>query len=84
MFNAAMLTSEEIKNLKLMAARLEKYSARDSTDAQGIRVHCKNKRYACTITVDHFDRAGVDYKFNDRVGVQYHFASFDEIYCLGR
>jgi len=80
MFNGAQLTSKEIKNLTFMAARLDQYTARDSTDAQDIRVHCKNKRYACNITADHFDMYGVDYKINERLTAQYHYAELEDIY----
>ena len=80
MFNGAMLTSKEVKDLTFMAARLDKYTARDSTDSQDIRVHCKNKRYACNITADHFDMYGFDYKINDRLTGQYHYAELEDIY----
>lgn len=80
MFQGAMLTSEEINDLKFSFARLDKYTARDSTDRQDIRVHCKNKRYACDITADHFDMAGIDYKFNDRLSAQYQVAKLENIY----
>ncbi|UVM30167.1 OprD family porin [Pseudomonas sp. B21-021] len=80
MFNGAMLTSKEVKDLTFMAARLDKYTARDSTDSQDIRVHCKNKRYACNNTADHFDMYGFDYKINDRLTAQYHYAELEDIY----
>jgi len=80
MFNGAMLTSKEVKNLTFMAARLDNYTARDSTDSQDIRVHCKNKRYACNTTADHFDMYGFDYKINDRLTAQYHYAELEDIY----
>ncbi|WP_233281707.1 OprD family porin [Pseudomonas tructae] len=80
MFHGAMLTSEEISNLKFTVARLDKYTARDSTDRQDIRVHCKNKRYACDTTADHFEMAGVDYRFNDRLSAQYQVAKLENIY----
>ncbi len=80
MFNGAMLTSKEFKDLTFTAARLDKYTARDSTDAQDIRVHCKNKRYACNVTADHFDMYGIDYKINERLTAQYHYAELEDIY----
>ncbi|WP_285415516.1 OprD family porin [Pseudomonas sp. efr-133-TYG-5] len=80
LFNGALLTSREIKDLTFMAARLDNYTARDSTDSQDIRVHCKNKRYACNITADHFDMYGFDYKINDRLTAQYHYAELEDIY----
>jgi hypothetical protein len=80
MFKGAMLTSREVNDLNFMAARLDKYTARDSTDSQDIRVHCKNKRYACNITADHFDMYGFDYKINDWLTGQYHYAELEDIY----
>lgn len=80
MFNGAMLISKEVKDLTFMAARLDKYTARDSTDSQDIRVHCKNKRYACNTTADHFDMYGFDYKINERLTAQYHYAELEDIY----
>jgi hypothetical protein len=80
MFQGAMLTSEEVRDLKFTLARLNKYTARDSTDRQDIRVHCKNKRYACDIEADHFDLAGLDYRFNDRLSAQYQVAKLENIY----
>ncbi|MFG0408203.1 OprD family porin [Pseudomonas sp. FYR_11] len=80
MFQGAMLTSEERRDLKFTLARLDRYTARDSTDRQNIRVHCKNKRYACDIEADHFDLAGVDYRFNERFGAQYQVARLENIY----
>ncbi|WP_110971191.1 OprD family porin [Pseudomonas huaxiensis] len=80
MFHGASLTSEEVSDLRLSLMRLDKYTARDSTDAQDIRVHCKNKRYACDTTADHFDLAGLDYRINERVTAQYQVAKLENIY----
>ena len=80
MYQGAMLTSEERRDLKFTLARLDRYTARDSTDRQNIRVHCKNKRYACDIEADHFDLAGVDYRVNERFGAQYQVARLENIY----
>ncbi|MDR0209488.1 MAG: OprD family porin [Pseudomonas putida] len=80
MFHGAMLTSEEVRDLKFTVARLNQYTARDSTDRQDIRVHCKNKRYACDIEAEHFDLAGVDYRFSDRLSGQYQVSRLENIY----
>ncbi|MHA6194434.1 OprD family porin [Pseudomonas wadenswilerensis] len=80
MFHGASLTSEELRDLRFNLTRLDKYTARDSTDAQDIRVHCKNKRYACDTSADHFDMAGVDYRLNERVSAQYQVAKLENIY----
>ncbi|HCN46832.1 MAG TPA: outer membrane porin, OprD family [Pseudomonas sp.] len=80
LFHGVSLTSEEVRDLRFNVTRLDKYTARDSTDAQDIRVHCKNKRYACDTTADHFDMAGVDYRFNERISAQYQVAKLENIY----
>lgn len=80
LFHGAMLTSEQVQDLKFILARLDQYTARDSTDRQDLRVHCKNKRYACDIEADHFDLAGVAYRFNERVSAQYQVARLDDVY----
>lgn len=79
-FNGAMLESQEIKDLKFMASRLDRYTARDSTDSQDLRLNCKNKRYACNITADHFTMYGLDYKVNEQLTAQYHYAELQDIY----
>ena len=80
MFNGAMLESRELSDLKFTAMRLDRYTARDSTDAQDLRLNCKNKRYACNITADHFNMYGLDYKVNERLTAQYHYAELEDIY----
>ncbi|MBA1200309.1 OprD family porin [Pseudomonas capeferrum] len=80
LFHGALLTSEQVNDLKFTLARLTQYTARDSTDRQDIRVHCKNKRYACDIDADHFDLAGVAYRFNEHVSGQYQVARLDDVY----
>ncbi|MDI9674926.1 OprD family outer membrane porin, partial [Pseudomonas aeruginosa] len=71
LFHGAQLTSEEIAGLRFSATRLERYTARDSSDAQDIRLHCKNKRYACDTTGNRFDAYQLDYQVNDGLLLQY-------------
>ena len=80
MFNGAMLVSKDVNDLTIMASRLNRYTARDSTDAQDLRLNCKNKRYGCNITADHFNMYGLDYKVNERLTAQYHYAELQDIY----
>jgi hypothetical protein len=80
MFNGGMLTSEDVHNFKFMASRLNHYTARDSTDSQDIRLNCKNKRYICDTTGNHFDMYGVDYKLSPNVTLQYHYATLENVY----
>ena len=80
MFNGAMLVSEEIKDLKFMASRLNRYTARDSSNSQDLRLNCKNKRFACDTTSDHFTMYGLDYKVNEHLTAQYHYSELEDIY----
>ncbi len=80
MFHGAQLTSEEISGLKLSATRLERYTARDSTDAQDIRLNCKNKRYACDTTGNRFDSYQADYQLGDQVLLQYAQGGLENVY----
>ena len=80
MFSGAMLVSKELKDLTFMASRLDRYTARDSSDSQDLRLNCKNKRYACNITSNAFTMFGLDYKVNERLSAQYHYAELEDIY----
>ncbi|TLP73733.1 OprD family porin [Pseudomonas nitroreducens] len=80
MFHGAQLTSEEIAHLKLTATRLERYTARDSTDAQDVRLNCKNKRYACDTTGNRFDSYQADYQVNDQLLLQYAQGGLENVY----
>ena len=80
LFHGAQLTSEEIAGLRLSATRLERYTARDSSDAQDIRLHCKNKRYACDTTGNRFDAYQLDYQVNDGLLLQYAQGGLRNVY----
>jgi hypothetical protein len=80
MFHGAQLSSQEIKDLKLSVTRLERYTARDSTDQQDIRIHCKNKRYACDTTGNRFDSYQLDYKLSDSWLAQYAQGGLENVY----
>lgn len=80
MFNGGMLTSEDLSGFKLMASRLDHYTARDSTDSQDIRLNSKNKRYTSDITGNHFDMYGVDYTIAPGLVAQYHYAALENVY----
>ncbi|MCU1715591.1 OprD family porin [Pseudomonas sp. 5P_3.1_Bac2] len=80
MFHGAQLTSQELKDFKLSITRLERYTARDSSDQQDIRIHCKNKRYACDTTGNRFDSYQLDYKLSDHWLAQYAQGGLENVY----
>lgn len=79
-FEGGLLTSGEIKNLTFTGGRLEKAKDRDSTDNQDIALNNKNSRFLGTVAGNHFDMAGLDYKFTDRITGSYHWAQLDDVY----
>jgi hypothetical protein len=79
-FEGGMVTSKEFKNLTFTGGRLEKVKDRDDTSSEDIALNNKNKRFTGTVTGEHFDMAGFDYKLTDKMVASYHFAELDEVY----
>jgi hypothetical protein len=79
-FEGGLLTSKELKNLTFTGGRLDKTKDRDDTSYEDIALNNKNSRFRSGATGNHFDMAGADYKFNDRVSGSYHFAQLDDVY----
>ncbi|MDD0974391.1 OprD family porin [Pseudomonas fontis] len=79
-FEGGLLTSKEIKNLTFTGGRLEKAKDRDDTNWEDIALNNKNSRFLGSVAGNHFDLAGLDYKFTDRITGSYHFAQLDDVY----
>ncbi|HKS14496.1 MAG TPA: OprD family porin [Pseudomonas sp.] len=79
-FEGGLLTSREIRNLTFTGGRLEKAKDRDNTNKEDIALNNKNSRFLGTVAGEHYDLAGVDYKFTDKITGSYHFAQLDEVY----
>ncbi|CAG8866733.1 Porin-like protein NicP [Pseudomonas fluorescens] len=79
-FEGGLLTSREIRNLTFTGGRLEKAKDRDDTNKEDIALNNKNSRFLGTVAGEHYDLAGLDYTFNDRLTGSYHFAQLDEVY----
>lgn len=79
-FEGGLLTSQEIKHLTFTGGRLEKTKDRNDTNKEDIALNNKNSRFLGTVEGNHFDMAGVDYKFTDRITGSYHFAQLDDVY----
>lgn len=80
MFHGSQLVSEEVARLKFSATRLQRYTARDSTDAQDIRLNCKNKRYACNTSGNRFEAYQADYQLNRQFVLQYAQGGLENVY----
>ena len=79
-FEGGLLTSREIRNLTFTGGRLEKAKDRDNTNKEDIALNNKNSRFLGTVAGEHYDLAGLDYKFTDKITGSYHFAQLDEVY----
>ncbi|OLS64833.1 OprD family porin [Pseudomonas putida] len=79
-FEGGLVTSKEIKGLTFTGGRLEKAKDRDDTNKEDIALNNKNGRFLGTVAGNHFDMAGLDYKFTDRITGSYHFAQLDDVY----
>ncbi|UVJ43108.1 OprD family porin [Pseudomonas sp. LS1212] len=79
-FEGGLLTSKEIKNLTFTGGRLEKVKDRDDTNVEEIALNNKNSRFLGTAAGNHFDTAGLDYKFTDKITGSYYFAQLDDVY----
>ena len=79
-FEGGLLTSREIRNLTFTGARLEKAKDRDDTNKEDIALNNKNSRFLGTVAGEHYDLAGLDYQFTDKITGSYHFAQLDEVY----
>ncbi|MVV51776.1 OprD family porin [Pseudomonas sp. PB120] len=79
-FEGGLLTSKEIKNLTFTGGRLEKAKDRDDTNREDIALNNKNSRFLGTVSGNHFDTAGLDYKFTDKITGSYYFAQLDDVY----
>ncbi len=78
-FRGGLLSSGEIDNLTLTAGRLDKVTDRDQAASQDLALNNKNSRFRST-TADHFDLAGAEYAFSDRLSGSYHYSKLDEVY----
>lgn len=79
-FEGGLLTSREVRNLTFTGGRLEKAKDRDNTNKEDIALNNKNSRFLGTVAGEHYDLAGLDYKFTDKITGSYHFAQLDEVY----
>ncbi|MNF50983.1 Porin-like protein NicP precursor [compost metagenome] len=79
-FEGGLLTSKEFKSLTFTGGRLEKAKDRDDTNVEEIALNNKNNRFLGTVAGNHFDTAGLDYTFTDKVTGSYYFAQLDDVY----
>lgn len=79
-FEGGLLTSKEIDRLTFTGGRLKQVKDRNDTNWEDLALNNKGGRFGGTFSADHFDLAGVDYRFTDRITGSYHLAQLDDIY----
>ncbi len=80
-FEGGLLTSNEIDNLELTAGRLSRVMQRNATQYTPLTLSPLNRRFQGQgATADHFDMAGVDYRFHKQWLARVHVAQLEDIY----
>lgn len=80
-FEGGLLTSNEIDNLELTVGRLSRVMQRNATQYTPLTLSPLNRRFQGQgATADHFDMAGVDYRFHKQWLARVHVAQLEDIY----
>lgn len=82
-YRGAWLTSNDVDNLTLDAAKLDRVNQRDSSDNEKLSVYNAGKRNIVlgrTATSDDFLFAGGKYQWSPELSGSYYFAALDGIY----
>jgi len=79
-YEGITLQSREWDGLSLSGGRLSKVIARDSTNAQKLRMTASNRRYPAGIEADALLFVGADYRLNETYTGRYWYGELDDIY----
>ena len=79
-FDGGLLTSKDIDGLTLTGARFERMTDRDSTNAVGLTLNNKNRRFRTSADGDALLIGGVDYALNKQITLSYQYAELEEVY----
>ncbi|OLS64283.1 OprD family porin [Pseudomonas putida] len=79
-FDGGLLTSKEIDGLTVTGARFERMTDRDSTNAVGLTLNNKNRRFRSTADGDALLIGGADYALNKQLTLSYQYAELEEVY----
>ncbi|MFJ4375326.1 OprD family porin [Pseudomonas japonica] len=79
-FEGGLLTVKDLPDLSFTAARFERMTDRDSTDARPITLNNKNRRFAGTAEGDAFRVGGVDFQASKALLLSYQYAELEEVY----
>lgn len=80
-FEGGLLTSNEIDDLELTAGRLSRVMQRNATEYTPLTLSPLNRRFQGQgATAEHFDMAGIDYRFHKQWLARVHVAQLEDIY----
>ncbi|MGE8059519.1 OprD family porin [Pseudomonas sp. NPDC089547] len=79
-FEGGVLTVKELDALSFTAARFDRLTDRDSTDAVPITLNNKNRRFAGNAEGDAFWVGGADYQASKNLQLSYQYAELEEVY----
>ncbi len=79
-FDGGLLTSKEIEGLTFTGARFERMTDRDSTNAVGLTLNNKNRRFRSAADGDALLIGGADYALGKQLTLGYQYAELEEVY----
>ncbi|WP_085663296.1 MULTISPECIES: OprD family porin [Pseudomonas] len=79
-FEGGLLTVKEIEGLTFTAARFNRMTDRDSTNATRITLNNKNRRFAGAVEGDDYWIGGADYALSKQLGISYQYAELQDVY----
>ncbi|MGJ3439479.1 OprD family porin [Pseudomonas sp. Je.1.5.c] len=79
-FNGAMLTSSDIKNLTASVGRIENVKARDSSNFEDMTLTSMSGAFSSSASSGGMDYFGLDYKFGPSLALSAHHATLEDIY----
>ncbi|MDG9883698.1 OprD family porin [Pseudomonas sp. GD04058] len=79
-FDGGLLTSKEIEGLTFTGARFERMTDRDSTNAVGLTLNNKNRRFRSAADGDALLIGGADYALSKQLTLGYQYAELEEVY----
>ncbi|MDU9394670.1 OprD family porin [Pseudomonas sp. zfem002] len=79
-FDGGLLTVKGIADLTLSGARFERMTDRDSTNAVGLTLNNKNRRFRAAAEGDALLIGGADYALGKQTVLSYQYAGLEEVY----
>ena len=79
-FDGGLLTVKEVEGLTLTGARFERMTDRDSSNAVGLTLNNKNRRFSSAADGDALLIGGADYALGKQVVLSYQYAELEEVY----